>query len=206
MNAIGQMRDHWWWRPGWRVGRRMYTWHFTFDGQDELHALVDAYQKRLAQFPGLDPIPRSWLHLTTQGLGFVDETPTADVEAVIDAARNRISALPKVSVEIGPALVDPEVVRLKVQPVDSLAHVRRALRQTITEIRGPESLMEADGWEPHVSVAYSNAVGPMEPIAAALSPELDPAPVEIAEVQLIVLNRDRQLYEWETRAVLPFRG
>jgi hypothetical protein len=42
------MRDYWWWRPGWRVGRQMYTWHFTFDGQDELHALVDAYQERLA--------------------------------------------------------------------------------------------------------------------------------------------------------------
>jgi hypothetical protein len=24
------MADHWWWRPGWRHGRRMYYWHVTF--------------------------------------------------------------------------------------------------------------------------------------------------------------------------------
>ena len=68
-----RMRDHWWWRPGWRPGRRMYTWHFTFDGQTALHELVNAYQERLAGLPSLDPIPRQWLHLTTQSIGFTDE-------------------------------------------------------------------------------------------------------------------------------------
>src|SRR3954447_24229065 len=112
------MRDHWWWRPGWRLGRRMYTWHITFDGQDQLHALVDAYQERLASLPGLDPIPRPWLHLRTQGLGLVDETPRADVERVIEAARERLVTLRRPTVNVGPALVDPEVVRLKVQPAE----------------------------------------------------------------------------------------
>src|SRR6202035_5627646 len=72
-----RMRDHWWWRPGWRPGRRMYAWHFTFDGETALHELVDVYQQRLAGLPGLDPIPRQWLHLTTQGIGFTDEVPDA---------------------------------------------------------------------------------------------------------------------------------
>ncbi|WP_131738393.1 hypothetical protein [Actinomadura roseirufa] len=51
----------------------MYTWHFTFDGQRDLHRLVLAYQGRLANVAGLDPIPLEWLHLTTQGLAFADE-------------------------------------------------------------------------------------------------------------------------------------
>jgi hypothetical protein len=27
------MRRHWWWRPGWRPGRRLYAWHLTFGDQ-----------------------------------------------------------------------------------------------------------------------------------------------------------------------------
>jgi 2'-5' RNA ligase len=181
----------------------MYTWHITFDGQDQLHALVDAYNERLATLPGLDPIPRPWLHLTTQGLGFVDETPAADVDAVIEAARERLAKLPRPTVSVGPAIVDPEVVRLKVQPVDDVVSIRRALREANVSARGPELLMEADEWEPHISVAYSSSAGPMKPISAALIPELDPVPLTISEVQLIVLGRDKKLYEWETRAALP---
>lgn len=31
--TAGSMADHWWWRPGWRPGRRMYAFHFTFGDQ-----------------------------------------------------------------------------------------------------------------------------------------------------------------------------
>ncbi|HEY2090162.1 MAG TPA: 2'-5' RNA ligase family protein [Mycobacterium sp.] len=139
---------------------------------------------------------------TTQGVGFVDETPAADLEAVIDATRRRLAGMPSVAVNVGPAVIDPEVVRLKVQPVEDLVPVRRALREAIVEARGPACLTEAEEWEPHISVAYSSEAGSMNPIAAAL----DPVPVRIGEVQLIVLNRDHKQYEWETRAALPLGG
>jgi 2'-5' RNA ligase len=201
--ASERMRDHWWWRPGWRPGRRMYTWHFTFDNQAALHALVDAYQARLAGLPGMDLIPRQWLHLTTQGVGFTDEVPDTDIEAIIDAARKRLAAVPRVTVNMGPAIVDPEVVRLEVQPADALTPVRRALRDAIATARGPEHVAEPDGWTPHVSVAYSNSDGPMEPYIKTLDPPLAPVSVDIPDVQLIVLGRDTHLYEWQTRAVVP---
>jgi len=34
-----QMIDHWWWRPGWSVGRKFYTWHLTFADQPQAHRL-----------------------------------------------------------------------------------------------------------------------------------------------------------------------
>ncbi len=111
--ASERMRDHWWWRPGWRPGRRMYTWHFTFDNQAALHALVDAYQARLAGLPGIDLIPRQWLHLTTQGVGFTDEVPDTDIEAVIDAARKRLAAVPRVTVNMARRLDPPRQRRLQ---------------------------------------------------------------------------------------------
>ena len=67
-----EMRDHWWWRPGWKVGRRFWTWHYTFETCPALHELVAAYQGLLEELPTLDLIPQRWLHLTVQGLGFVD--------------------------------------------------------------------------------------------------------------------------------------
>jgi hypothetical protein len=87
------MRDHWWWRPGWRVGRSFYTWHVTFDDQPAVHRLAADYASVLSDLPTLDPIPVRWLHLTMQGIGFTDEVDRADVDAIADAARDHCAAI-----------------------------------------------------------------------------------------------------------------
>ncbi|WP_197523346.1 hypothetical protein [Actinokineospora pegani] len=43
MSASAPMRDHWWWRPGWKVGRSFYTWHFTFADQPQVAELLARY-------------------------------------------------------------------------------------------------------------------------------------------------------------------
>ncbi|WP_216651414.1 2'-5' RNA ligase family protein [Actinomadura litoris] len=182
----------------------MYTWHFTFDDQHELHQLVLAYQKRLAHLPGLDPIPLQWLHLTTQGLAFVDEIPTETVDAVVSATRTRLADIPPASVTAGPAIVDPEVVRLRITPIDTLIPIRAAIRAAITDIVG--NVNEPEEWNPHISIAYSNTQGAMAPITAALTKELPPAHAEINSVQLIILGRDEHRYTWDTQATLPLTG
>lgn len=196
------MRNHWWWRPGWGLGRRMYTWHMTGFNQ-QLLDLVAAYQQRLTGIEGLDPIPPQWLHMTTQGLGFIDEVPDTDVDAVIKAAQARLADLRPVTVEMGPAVVAPEVVRLVVSPAEPLHEIRRALRHAIVEVRGSELLMETEEWTPHVSVSYSSSEKATAPIAEVLGNDLEPVRVEIDEVQLIVLGRDDFMYTWETRAAVP---
>ena len=65
-------RDHWWWRPGWRPGRSLYTWHFLMDGQPALHEFTRRVHADLHTVPVLDPIPLQWLHLTTQDVAFAD--------------------------------------------------------------------------------------------------------------------------------------
>jgi 2'-5' RNA ligase len=203
-SAPESMRDHWWWRPGWKVGRRMYTWHFTFDGQPDLHRLVHEYQERLAGLPGLDPIPERWLHLTTQGLGFVDEVPEEVVRGVVEGVRRRPANVSPVRVTVGPAIVDPEVVRLRVRPTGALVPIRSAIREAVIEAAG--SVGESEDWNPHISVSYSSAEGPLAPVAAVLADELPPVEVTIGEVQLIVLGRDEHCYTWETKAVVPLGG
>jgi 2'-5' RNA ligase superfamily len=203
MSTMQRMVDHWWWRPGWRVGRRMLAWHFTFADQPEVRRLATEYHTRLAGLAGLDLVPERWLHLTTQALGFADEVPDDTVDMVIEATRLRLATTPPPTVTVGPAVVLTEGPQLTVHPTGALDAVRRALREAITAVRGPHLLLEADEWRPHISLAYSNSDGPRQPVITALTPQTPPATVTLHQIQLICLGRDKRLYEWETRESVP---
>ncbi|GAA3783887.1 hypothetical protein GCM10022403_018220 [Streptomyces coacervatus] len=198
------MRNHWWWRPGWSVGRRFYTWHLTFEGQSDVHRLADEYRSAIAPLGGvLTPIPDRWLHLTMQGIGFVGEANEQDVHAVVNAARTRLAAVPAFDLQIGPEVLDPEAVLLHVHPDDPVRAVRDAIRAAIGEVLG-EVPEKAEGFTPHVSVAYSAGDGPAAPITEVLDGlSLTPARARISSAELIVLHRDNLMYEWETLATVP---
>jgi len=198
------IRDHWWWRPGWAVGRSFYTWHITFDSHLGLRRLADFYAPVLARLPMLDPVPAKWLHLTMQGIGFTDEVDSADVEAIVQAAQNRCAQLTSFKATFGPPSVDAEAIKMDARPVDRLVDLRDSIRDAIAEIWGHDRVPEpAEGWQPHVSLAYSNAAGPAQPIADALAAHTpQTGEVGISAVSLIKLNRDRRMYEWDDVAIV----
>ncbi|MET7390518.1 2'-5' RNA ligase family protein [Streptomyces sp. NPDC005529] len=200
------MRNHWWWRPGWSVGRRFYTWHLTFEHQSDVHRLAAEYRSALAPLgDALTPIPDRWLHLTMQGIDFVGEAKEEDVDAVVEAARARLAEVRVFDLKIGPAVLDPEAVLLHVHPDGPVRAVRDAIRAAIGDVLAevPEN---ADGFIPHVSVAYSAGDGPTAPVAQILDGlDLAPARARISSAELIVLHRDNQMYEWESYAAVPLR-
>jgi 2'-5' RNA ligase len=207
LDASGRMRDHWWWRPGWQVGRSMYTWHMTFDGQDALHELTERYQSALTPLPGLDIIPLKWLHLTMQGVGFTDEVQSQDLTEIVSKARKRLATRRPVTFEAGTLIVDPEAVMFPVAPADELRRVRADIRAAITDVWGAGRVPDAPEWTPHVSIAYSNAEGPAAPLLDALtSVTPDVAEVTLRSVQLIRLDRDTRVYKWETVESVPLDG
>ncbi|MGW1728962.1 2'-5' RNA ligase family protein [Streptomyces sp. NPDC002306] len=198
------MRNHWWWRPGWSVGRRFYTWHLTFEGQDDVHRLAAEYRAALAPLGDtVTLIPDQWLHLTMQGIGFVGEASEKDVDRIVAAARERLAEVSAFDAEIGPAVINPEAVLLHVHPDTPVRRVRDSVRAVIGDVLN-EVPERADGFIPHVSVAYSAGDGPIEPIATALAGlDATPARARITSAELIVLHRDRQMYEWQTYATVP---
>jgi 2'-5' RNA ligase len=205
------MRRHWWWRPGWRPGRRLYAWHLTFGDQTvsrglaDLRRVVGGYQARLAGLPGLDLVPVEWLHLTVQGIGFAGEVGAGDAERIVAAVRRRCATLAPVRLTLGPAVLQAEGVWLPVAPQAAVRRVRAAVRAGIAEVWGAARVPEpAGGFTPHVSLAYSDTDGPDEPYAAALS-GIAPrsASVEFRTIRLIALRRDEHLYRWETAATVP---
>ncbi|MER7109431.1 2'-5' RNA ligase family protein [Streptomyces sp. NPDC000229] len=192
------MANHWWWRPGWREGRTFYTWHLTFRDAPDVHRLAATYRHALADVPGLDLVPDQWLHLTMQGLGFTDEVPDEDVNAIVDAATSRLAHSGAFDLTLHRPAITPEAIRWEAQPAEPAAAVRTAIRHAIGDVwrNVPE---EPDGFAPHVSIAYSNSKGPAEPVQQALdSVDTVPATARVRAVELIVLGRDRQMYEWDT--------
>lgn len=192
--------DHWWWRPGWRVGRGFYTWHVTFDDAPEVQELAAYYQARLT-LPFLDPVPADGLHMTLQGVGFTDEVGVDELGAITTEARRRCSALTPFALLLGPADADREGVPLRVVPWKPVEVLRDALREAIGAVWGPERVPEpAAGFRPHVTLFYSNAEADALPLRERLRALRGTAPVEttIRTVSLIRLNRDDRTYRWVT--------
>jgi 2'-5' RNA ligase len=193
-----EMRDHWWWRPGWAVGRRFYTWHFTFEGQEELHKLVSAYQEALAGVATLDLVPLRWLHLTVQGLGFADEVDKRDLVKIDAAVASHLEELPTPVVAFERPVIRPEAIALPPTPIDSLREVKAAIRRGIADVWGHSRVPEQlEGFQPHVTVAYSSGEGDVGGIISRLEAvNVMPARVELRFPQRITLQRDHRIYEW----------
>ena len=136
------MRDHWWWRPGWRPGRSFYTWHLTFADRPQMDDLVSHYAQVVREFPTLDEVGFSGLHLTIQGVGFTDETSVRDVETIATRTQQLCSAIDPFWVAVGPAIVEPETVKLPMHPVEMLMQLRIALRQGIADVWGEDNIPE----------------------------------------------------------------
>lgn len=202
------MRDHWWWRPGWHIGQRMYTWHITFDGQEALHDIATGYQDALTSLSGLDLIPHKWLHLTMQGIGFTSDVSPNEATAIADAVQRRCAQTAPFPLTFGQPKVDPEAIMFALNPAEPAQELRRQVRAGIGDVWGPDRVPEPPEWAPHVSIAYSNATGPAQPYADALATvTLDaPATVLVKSVELIVLHRDNRMYEWETFATAQLIG
>ena len=198
--------DHWWWREGWGPGTRFLTWHATFQQAAVLHAHAAAYRSVLAGFDQLDLVPDRGLHMTMQGVGLVQDVPAAELAALVDAARKRLSGLRPIALHLDKPTFTPEAIRWDPEPVLPVAELRSALRDAIHEIWGdvPES---ADGFIPHVTIAYGNRVSFAGPIIAAIEDaSIPPVTVTIETADLIVLGRDRHEYEWEYEAKVPLAG
>jgi 2'-5' RNA ligase len=193
------MADHWWQRPGRRPGRDQYHWHVLFHDQPAVRELAATAQRRLAGLPGLDPVPLDWLHLTTLVLGFADEVPGHRVEAMTAAARRALAAEAPIPVTLGRVVYHPEAVVLAVEPLGALGPVLAAV-SSASASAGCDGEPGTDPWFPHVSVAYSNTVGPAAPVIDALGRWLPRTEITIRSVSLVAQTQVGHSWQWRTVA------
>ncbi|MEW9556322.1 2'-5' RNA ligase family protein [Nonomuraea sp. NPDC050783] len=199
-------RDHWWWRPGWHVGRSFYTWHILVDDQPAVHEFAKHLQPELQATGALGPIPVEWLHMTMQGVGFTDEVSQEILDQIAAAVAERLAQLGPVPVTLGPPVVDAEGVNLPVHPAEAVDRVRRAVRDGIAAVCGTDQVPEAEtGFRPHVSLAYSHAGGfPLAPIRDILARHAATISTVLKRATLIDINRDNRVYQWQIIRRVPF--
>ncbi|MFJ4653818.1 2'-5' RNA ligase family protein [Nocardia sp. NPDC088792] len=202
-------RDHWWWRPGWSLGRSFYTWHLTFEQDSAVRALVPRFAPTLAKIATMEPVDEGGLHVTIQGIGFTDEVELSDVLAMADAAQDRLVACPRFDVQIGPPVVDSETIQLPVANPYGLEQIRAVLQDAIADVWGAGQVPERDDqFRPHLTLAYSTGATPIADVQDLLGSDglADiTASAHVDSVALIDLNRDRRKYEWTdiAKAILP---
>jgi 2'-5' RNA ligase len=205
---VESVRNHWWWRPGWRAGRHFYACHLTLEDQPELRDLINQYQETLADLGNLDIVPPRWLHLTMQGVGFVDEISTADLAEVTERIAQRLHDVTPPTVTFHQRTIRPEAIIVKAHPTEPIYQLRLAVYEAIAAALGTgrfrEPLPDPDQYQPHVSAAYVNHNGPAEPIIVALS-ETSPQPVTATfrTVPILTFHRDHRMYEWTDARPIP---
>jgi 2'-5' RNA ligase len=199
---LRQVRNHWYWRAGWREDRAFYTWHLTFDGQADLHQLVSRLHETI-EGPEVDLVPPDGLHLTMQGVGFTDEVTDEDLETIVQAARERCRELAPFRILLGPVDPDAEGVGLLIAPWAPIEELRRALRCAIRSVweAAPE---DEHGFRPHVTLAYSASDTDATSLKHRLAQlrDLTPAQADIGQAQLIALRREGRRYAWDVIATV----
>lgn len=199
-----ELRNHWWWRPGWAVGIRYYAFHLAVGDSPGLAGLVAQYQDAIDEIPDLDLIPRQWLHITMQGLGFVSDLSEEELEAVFFAAREKLSDLSPFTLTFDRPVIRPEAIVMAPDPVEPLYGLRTSIRQAIEDALGPEALdLGPVEYQPHVSFAYVSAdQSPAEILRRIDAVSNEPTELHVSSVPLIEMHRDNRMYEWRNLGTL----
>ena len=198
-----ETRDHWWWRPGWRPGRRMHTMHLTLQNAPDSETTIRRVQESLASVDAVHPVPVEGLHLTMTGVGFTDEVTAAQLDEVAEQVFARAEALEVAPLVLESMLIASEAVMLCARKDPWLHQLLTIQRDAVDEVQGPR---EWGPFHPHVSVAYADGTTSIDKVRDALADHV--APLEAVEVErpmltLMRLGRDRRVYEWDVVRELP---
>jgi 2'-5' RNA ligase len=144
--------------------------------------------------------------MTTQIVGFVDEIPQTEVDAMARGVAGRLADLDPIQAEIGKVLFFSEGVVLGIRPPHALDPIRTAIRDAVAEAVSVHQLADEPDWTPHLSVAYSHGDGPAAPVIDALADRPDPRPLTVREVHLVSQERTGRLYRWDRLTAAALGG
>jgi 2'-5' RNA ligase superfamily len=145
-----------------------------------------------------------------KGVGFTDEITADELGHLDHALTATLAEVEPPMVEFRALTIQQEAVYLKAHPVGALALLRRAARDAVLSVLGPERFTktpaEVAKWLPHVSIDYITYDGDPTPIATALDIlTTRTVPVTFAKADFLEFHRDNCMYEWASAAPLYIR-
>lgn len=203
LQGRAETQDHWHWRPGWRLGRRMYTMHLTLQAAPEAGAAIGRLQQSIAAIDVLRPVPIEGLHLTMTGVGFTDEVTDGQLEEVAQQVFTKARTMSASPLILDSLFVGSEAIMLGAQPVDWLDEILLHQRRAVDAVLGPRQWGE---FHPHVSIAYADGATSVRAAVERLAEDAAPLPplvVDPPTLTLMRLGRDRRVYEWDVVRECP---
>jgi hypothetical protein len=200
------MKNRWESRSEPGPGQAQLYWHVLMRDQPQVCALAAVARPRLAAFAGLHAVPERWLHLSVLRVGLAVDLPQAALEEMVALARAGLAERGPVTAELGPVLYGTDAIALAVGPAGILHPVRAILAGAARQAgAGPGEPADAP-WVPHVTVAYSTADQPDNPVVAALGRELPAGQITVDSVSLIAQHGPERDWNWQPLASIALRA
>lgn len=198
-----EMIDRWQDRAEPASGEGLIYWHMLVGTDPDVIALVREARRKLAPFSGLHLTPYAWLHMTALIVGPASQISDEQIQQMATAARQRLAAIPPVTVTVGKILFHPEAIMLAAQPADGLIPVQEAVREVTQEVTGsPGRAGSKLPWTPHITIAYSTARQPAQPIITALGRSLPERKVQISAISVVNQHGPERSWDWHPEATI----
>lgn len=166
-----QMIDRWRDGSGESAPEHGLLWWLVLLGNNpQLCTAVEAAQNRISKFSGLHMTPLRRLHLAVLIAGQADQIPEHDRKEMLAIARSCLADTGPITVEFSRIFYHPEAIVLTGHPAEALSPVREAAQratQAVTGHCGGDD-RSSPQWIPHVTLSYSTAIQPAQPIITAL--------------------------------------
>jgi 2'-5' RNA ligase len=191
------MRDRWASRAEPVEGKGTVCWHVLMSRYAGARAAARAAQQVLRDFSGLHLTPDEWFHMTILVAGSTDDIEREQLDDILRSAQTALRDVEPLDVTLGKVLYHPEAVMLAVEPAERLRAIQTLIRAATASAIGISYEPPAREWTPHVTVAYSTASQPADPIITALGATVPVSRAVIDTVSLIVQWGPERLWDWE---------
>jgi len=195
------MIDRWKNRADQAPGEDVVYWHMLIGEHPEAVALARTAQQRLARFSGLHMTPLTWLHITAHIAGPASQFTPQQLTQMADTATRLLASTPPITVTLGKILYHPQAIMLAASPPEALAPLRQAALSATRQVTGTTVQPEEQApWTPHVTVCYSTAEQPAEPIIATLGRQLPRGDIQISALSLVIQRGPERQWDWHPLA------
>ncbi|HEX5407929.1 MAG TPA: 2'-5' RNA ligase family protein [Pseudonocardiaceae bacterium] len=143
--------------------------------------------------------PLKWLHMTTLIAGSTDEINRSQMATMVSEAQDLLCEVDAISVSLEKIFYHPEAIGLLARPVESLRQIFDvALAVTSRTIRQAGLSYAATSlWNPHMTVSYSTAEQPAEPIIESLGVAIPERQVLVDSLTLVIQWGPERVWNWE---------
>lgn len=198
-----EMIDRWQDRAEPAPGEGLIYWHMLIGDNPDVAALAWEAQQRLAPFNGLHLTPLAWLHMTVLIAGPSSAIGETQIQQMASIASQLLADVPPPTMTVGKILYHPEAIMLAARPAEALLPVLESARKaTRAVIGGPGRAGNKLPWTPHITIAYSTAHQPADPIIEALGQSLPERKVQISNVSLVTQRGPEHHWDWLPEATV----